>query len=202
MLHVSLSLAIVLGCSTGLSSLPEPAPEAPLQYYGEPQAPEQIVLVLPGNVGVPLKDWVFQYRFMESNESPGPVGLYRTKKSKDLFIEIESPEDKGDGEGKRDETSRRHLPARKIHSIQFITDEKRRLVKKVVIKMIDGETIAVPSIKPAPEFLSDAKYVFGRDLCPCVSLWGKATIEGKEETLRVLLNKNSPARVAGIVFSP
>ena len=126
-----------------------------------------ITLKFENNKEVELRDWVFLYEFGESEKKPGPIYFfnYSYLESNNLFL--------------KNDIEERKIPAKNLKLIKIFWHITT--LSGATIHLIDGEIINVNGpLKPANSMISQKKYVFGKDDCPCIYIKGSQFVNDED----------------------
>ncbi|UCE19731.1 MAG: hypothetical protein JSV84_05135 [Gemmatimonadota bacterium] len=144
---------------------------------------KSVTVVFEDSVEVEVNDWTFLYRFGAS-DTLVDLFTYTERDTTDLRLHIGSKTEHGvtvDDE--------RAIPGDTIESIEFVWDDRKEYVQEYVIRLVDGEILRLPDLRPAKGLLTRKRYFFGAGLCPCIYLRGEALVEGKRGNFEIRLNK-------------
>jgi hypothetical protein len=133
-----------------------------------------------------LREWAFEYLFIESEHPKGPGTYFSTRKSDQaLFVRVPV---KNKSEGVLD----RRIDPKDLKALVFGWEfgQNTPSLKKIVVETNGREVIVFRDrtssdhkgwvsgdLMPATALLSKARYVFGSGYCPCIVLKGR-TVDG------------------------
>jgi class 3 adenylate cyclase len=126
-----------------------------------------ITLKFENNKEVELRDWAFLYKFGESKKKPGPIWFFKYSylESNDLFL--------------KNVIEERKIPSQNLKLIKIFWHITT--LTGATIHLIDGEIINIHGpLKPANSLISQEKYVFGKEGCPCIYVKGRQVLSGED----------------------
>jgi hypothetical protein len=147
---------------------------------------DSIKVLFEDGVEVTVKDWIFSYKFGESEKPLKGFTMfnYSYADSKDLLLDLGEKKSHG-----LKIKMKQKISPEEIKTIN-VNWEKMKM-KNASILLKNGEIIKING-RPKPDCnsLSKKKHIFGTGDCPCIYLKGTGMLDGQTGEFEILLNSS------------